>query len=69
MVMAGVAVALPVVWALRRLIETQLFDIAAFDGPTIALASAGLTLVALGAAMLPAWRASRLDVNAVLRLE
>ena len=69
MVTAGVVVALPVVWALRRLVETQLFDIAAFDGPTIALASAGLALVALGAAMLPAWRASQVDVNAVLRLE
>jgi ABC-type lipoprotein release transport system permease subunit len=57
------------VWTFRRLVETQLFDVAAFDGPTIALASSGLALVALGAAMLPAWRASRLDPNAVLRAE
>jgi ABC-type antimicrobial peptide transport system permease subunit len=69
MVIAGIVVALPVVWALRRLVETQLFDVAAFDGLTIALASLGLALVALGAAMLPAWRAAQLDPNAVLRAE
>ena len=69
MVVAGVVVALPAVWTFRRLVETQLFDVAAFDGPTIALASSGLALVALGAAMLPAWRASRLDPNTVLRAE
>jgi ABC-type antimicrobial peptide transport system permease subunit len=69
MVAAGIAVALPAVWALRRLVETQLFDITAFDGPTIAIAGLVLALTALGAAMLPAWRASRLDPNAVLRVE
>jgi predicted permease len=69
MVMAGIVAALPVVWALRRLVETQLFDVAAFDGPTIAIVAIGLALIALGAAMLPAWRASRLDPNAVLRAE
>jgi predicted permease len=69
MVSAGVVVALPVVWALRRLVETQLFDVAAFDGPTIGLASLGLAFVAVGAALLPAWRALRLDPNAVLRAE
>jgi ABC-type antimicrobial peptide transport system permease subunit len=69
MVVAGVVVALPAVWTFRRLVETQLFDVAAFDAPTIVLASSGRGLVALGAAMLPAWRASRLDPNAVLRAE
>jgi predicted permease len=69
MVTAGIAVALPAVWALRRLVETQLFDITPFDGPTIAFAALVLALTALGAAMLPAWRTSRLDPNAVLRVE
>ena len=69
MVIAGVVVAVPAVWTIRRLVEKQLFDVAAFDGPTIALASGGLALVAMGAAMLPAWRTSRLDPNAVLRAE
>jgi predicted permease len=69
MVAVGIAVALPAVWALRQLIETQLFGVTAFDGPTIAVAAASLALIALAAAMLPAWRASRLDPNAVLRVE
>jgi len=69
MIAAGVAVALPAVWALRRLVETQLFGVTAFDGTTIAVAGAGLALVALVAAMLPARRASRLDPNVVLRAE
>jgi predicted permease len=69
MIAAGVAVALPAVWAIRTLVETQLFGVTAFDGTTIAAAGAGLALVALAAAMLPAWRASRLDPNAALRVE
>jgi ABC-type antimicrobial peptide transport system permease subunit len=69
MVTVGIALALPAVWALRQFVETQLFDVAAFDGPTIAAAATVLALVALAAAMLPAWRTSRLDPSAVLRLE
>ncbi len=69
MVAAGILVALPAVWALRRLVEAQLFDVTAFHGPTIAIAAAGLALVALTAATLPAWRAARMDPNAVLRAE
>jgi len=69
MVGTGMAVALPAVWALRRLLEAQLFDVTSFDGPTIAIAAAALALVALAAAMLPAWRASRVDPGAALRAE
>jgi predicted permease len=69
MVAAGVVVALPVVWTLSRLVETQLFGINAFDWPTIAIASTGLALTGLATAMLPAWRASRLNPNVVLRAE
>jgi predicted permease len=69
MVGSGIAVALPAVWALRRLVEAQLFGVGPFDGATIALAVAGLVLVALAAAVPPAYRASRLDPHAVLRTE
>jgi predicted permease len=69
MVAAGIAIALPSAWALRRLVEAQLFDIGPFDGPTLALASGVLALSSLGAAMLPAWRAASLDPTEALRLE
>jgi ABC-type antimicrobial peptide transport system permease subunit len=69
MLVVGIVAALPAVWALSRLVEAQLFDVAAFDGPTIAVATGVLVLVALGAATLPAWRSSRLDPNVVLRAE
>ena len=69
MLVVGIAAAVPAVWALSRLVEAQLFDVAAFDGPTIAVAIGVMVLVALGAAALPAWRSSRLDPNIVLRAE
>jgi len=52
---------------LSRLIETQLFDIRGFDWPTIGIAASALMLVALGAAMVPAWRASQLDPNVIFK--
>jgi hypothetical protein len=65
---AGI-VALPAAFALRRLIEAELFGVRAFDGPTIVTATALLGLVALAAALLPAWRASRMNPNALLKAE
>jgi predicted permease len=69
MIGAGTAIALPSAWALRRLVETELFGVRAFDGPTIALAIGLLALVALSAAMLPAWRAASVSPTEALRLE
>ena len=66
---AGIAVAVPAVWSLKQLVETQIFGVRAFDAPTIAAAGGLLAFVALAAAILPAWRASRLDPNAALRVE
>jgi ABC-type antimicrobial peptide transport system permease subunit len=65
----GVGAALPAIWALQRVVEAQLFDVNALHGPTIALAAAGLLLVGIAAAMLPAWRASLVDPNVVLRAD
>jgi hypothetical protein len=48
------AIALPCAWALRRLVEAELFGVSAFDSPTIALASGLLAGVALSAAMISA---------------
>jgi predicted permease len=69
MVGAGAAIALPSAWALRRLVEAELFGVRAFDGPTVALAMAVLAIVALGGVMLPAWRAASLNPTDALRLE
>jgi hypothetical protein len=69
MIGAGTAVALPCVWALGRLVEAELFGVSAVDGPTIALASALLALVALAAAMSAAWRAASISPTQALRVE
>jgi ABC-type antimicrobial peptide transport system permease subunit len=69
MVGAGTLVALPAAWALRRLVQAQLFGVGAFHGPTIALAAALLATVALGAAMLPAWRAASVSPTEALRAD
>jgi ABC-type antimicrobial peptide transport system permease subunit len=69
MIAAGTAIALPCVWGVGRLVEAQLFGVRPIDGPTIAGASALLALVALAAAMLPAWRAASVSPTEALRFE
>jgi predicted permease len=69
MVAAGLAIALPAVWGLGRLIENQLFGLRATDGSTIAAAAVLIALVALGASALPAMRASSVSPMEALRYE
>ena len=69
MIGAGTLVALPAAWALRRLIEAQLFGVHAFDAPTIVLAGGMLALVALAATLIPARRAASISPTDALRLE
>jgi putative ABC transport system permease protein len=69
MTVLGIATAVPLAWVLRRLIEAQLFGVRAFDGPTIAIASTILALVALAGALIPAWRAASVSPTEALRLE
>jgi predicted permease len=66
---AGAAIALPSAWALRRLVEAELYGVRAYDGPTVALAMAVLAMAALGGVMLPAWRAASLNPTDALRLD
>ncbi len=54
---------------MSRLVESQLFGIHAIDAPTIAAGSALLGIVALAAAMLPAWRAASVSPTDALRFE
>jgi predicted permease len=62
-IVAGLAGAL----ALNRLIATLLFGVQPTDAVTIIAVVATITLVAAVACALPAWRASRVDPNVVLR--
>ena len=54
---------------LNQLLASLLFGVRPSDAATFATAIPGIALVALIACLLPAWRASRLDPNAVLRAE
>jgi predicted permease len=69
MIAAGVAIALPCVAAVGRLLESQLFGVTATDPQTVAAAALVLTAGALVAAFIPAWRASNVSPTDALRLE
>ena len=69
MVAAGIAIALPSVWALGRLIESQLYDVKPTDPVTILVATLVLSSTALGAAPIPARRASAVNPTEALRFE
>jgi ABC-type antimicrobial peptide transport system permease subunit len=65
----GVAIGLAGALAVNRLIASLLFGVQPGDTVTIAVVIATITAVAAVASWLPAWRASRLDPNVVLRDE
>ncbi len=69
MIIAGVALALPCVAALGKLVQSQLFGVTATDPATIAAAAMILVAGALAAAFVPAWRASNVSPTDALRLE
>lgn len=69
MIAAGTAIALPSVWALGRVVEAQLFGVKPTDAMTITVASLTLAMVALGAAFIPAYRASKVNPTDALRFE
>jgi predicted permease len=69
MIAAGIAIALPCVWALGRLVESQLYDVKPTDPAMIATATLILCSAALGAALIPARRASAVNPTQALRFE
>ena len=69
MIAAGTAVALPCVWALGRLVESQLFGVRATDPVTIAVSTMALGTAALAAALIPALRASAVNPTDALRAQ
>jgi predicted permease len=69
MIAVGIAIALPCVAALGKLVQSQLFGVTATDPATIATSAAVLAAGALAAAFIPAWRASNVSPTDALRLE
>jgi predicted permease len=65
----GLAIGLAGALAVNRLIASLLFGVQATDIVTIAFVITTITAVGAVASWLPAWRASRLDPNVVLRDE
>jgi predicted permease len=69
MIGGGTAIALPCVWALGRLVESQLYDVKPTDPVTIFVATLILCSTALSAALIPARRASAVNPTEALRFE
>jgi predicted permease len=65
----GIIVGLAGAFALNRLIASLLFGVRPTDPTTLVAVVATITLVAAAACWLPAWRASRVDPNVVLKDE
>jgi putative ABC transport system permease protein len=65
----GAAIGLVLALALGRLVSTLLFGVSGRDPLTLGAVSASLTLVALLACVIPAWRAARVDPLVALRYE
>jgi predicted permease len=63
----GIVAGLAGAFALNRVIASMLFGVEPTDPMTMAAVVATITLVAAIACWLPAWRASRVDPNIVLR--
>jgi predicted permease len=69
MIAVGTAIALPCVWALGRFVASQLYDVKPTDPMTILAATLILCSTALGAALIPARRASAVNPTDALRFE
>jgi ABC-type antimicrobial peptide transport system permease subunit len=67
MIFAGIAVGLPAIWWSEKLIGSFLFKTAPNDPRALVLPVAVLTVSALIAAGIPAWRAARIDPVQALR--
>jgi len=65
----GVAAGLPLAFLGARLLSSMLYQLSPFDPVSFGLATFCVALVGGGAALLPAWRAAKLDPMVALRYE
>ena len=66
-IVCGIVAGVVAGMASGRYVETQLFGVKAADLPVYVISAAALLATALAAALLPAWRASRIDRMRALR--
>jgi predicted permease len=69
MLLSGIGIGLPFVWALGRLVESQLYDVKPSDPLVIAITILILCSAGLCAALIPAHRASCVNPTDALRVE
>jgi ABC-type antimicrobial peptide transport system permease subunit len=69
MILIGTGIGLPFVWALGRLVESQLYDVKPSDPAVLAITILVLSSTGLGAALIPAHRASGINPTDALRVE
>jgi len=69
MIVSGIGIGLPFVWALGRWVEAQLYDVKPMDPAAIIVAILVLGSAAVGAALVPAHRASAVNPTDALRIE
>jgi predicted permease len=69
MIAAGIAIGLPFVWALGRTVQSQLYAVEPTDPAAIMAAVLVLSAAAIGAALIPAHRASSVNPTEALRFE
>ncbi len=69
MLAMGIAIALPCIWVVGRLVESQLYDVKPTDPATIVAAVCILAAGAVAAALIPARRASTISPSDALRFE
>src|SRR6266481_3943647 len=69
MILSGIGIGLPFVWALGRLVQSQLYEVKPSDPAVIAITILLLCSAGLGAALIPAHRASCVNPTDALRVE